>query len=145
MQKGKAPAESKCVLSLLHKGYGAALLMAILVGALAGGIIALTICTGIGVNIMLPDQYTGIAVTGQMYSGEYAQRGLDKPTLGNVPGGGAAVTSPLVPRNTCGSCMSSILGVSALQYAPFAFFNCLLPVVMIVWGFFFAGRTKKAD
>ena len=100
-----------------------------------GGMIALTIVTCIGINAVLPDQYLGIAVSGQMYAGEYEKRGLSHNTLGNVLGAGAAVTSPLIPWNTCGAYMTAILGVNALSYAPFAFFNLLLPIVVIIIGF----------
>lgn len=108
----------------------------------AGGLIALTIGTCIGVNIVLPDQYLGISMPGQMYASEYDRWGLDSNTLGNVLGAGAAVTSPLVPWNTCGVYMASILGVSTMQYLPFAFFNYLLPIAMVIWGF--AQNRRKA-
>ena len=102
----------------------------------ASGMLALTICTCVGVNIMLPDQYLGIAVPAQMYASEFDRRGLDRTILGNALGAGAAVTSPLIPWNTCGVYMASILGVNTLQYAPFAFFNFLLPITMMIWGVF---------
>ena len=42
------------------------------------------------------------------------------------------MTSPLVPWNSCGAYMTGVLGVSTLQYAPWALFNYLNPLVAIV-------------
>lgn len=105
-------------------------------------LIVLTVCSCIGVNIVAPDQYLGISVPGQMYAAEFERRGLANHTLGNVLGAGAAVTSPLVPWNTCGVYMTSILGVATLQYVPFALFNLLLPIAMVAWGIVRFGRKK---
>ena len=41
------------------------------------------------------------------------------------------VTSPLVPWNSCGAYMTGVLGVSTLQYAPWALFNWLNPLVAL--------------
>lgn len=100
-----------------------------------GGLSALTVVSCIGMNIILPDQYLGISVPGQMYAGEYDKRGFDRLNLSQTLLCGGAVTSPLIPWNTCGIYCRSILGVSALQYLPFAYFDLILPVLMIVFGF----------
>jgi len=42
------------------------------------------------------------------------------------------VTSPLVPWNTCGVYQAAVLGVATMEYAPYAFFNWLSPIVAIV-------------
>ncbi len=101
----------------------------------AAGMIPLVIGSCLCMNILLPDQNLGIAITGQMYREQSRERGMDGELLANALGAGAAVTSPLVPWNTCGIYITSILGVGTLAYAPFAFFNYLLPVVFIVYGF----------
>ncbi|MCB1021918.1 MAG: Na+/H+ antiporter NhaC, partial [Acidobacteria bacterium] len=44
------------------------------------------------------------------------------------------LTSPLVPWNTCGAYMASVLGVATLSYAPFAFFNLITPLISILYG-----------
>jgi NhaC family Na+:H+ antiporter len=111
----------------------------------AGGMIALTIVTCMGVNIVLPEQYLAIMVPGQMYSAEYDRRGIDRLTLGNVLGAGASVTSPLVPWNTCGMYMSSILSVGVVEYLPFAFFNYLMPLFFLVYFFIVGGKRFPAQ
>lgn len=42
------------------------------------------------------------------------------------------VTSALVPWNTCGVYMKSVLHVAPMAYAPFAVFNYLMPLVVII-------------
>lgn len=94
-------------------------------------------------NVVLPDQYLGISVPGQMFSGEYDKRGIDRTRLSNALLGSGAVTSPLIPWNTCGIYCMSILGVSALAYAPFAFFDIVVVVVTIAAGFFVSGKVRR--
>ena len=100
-----------------------------------GGMNAVTVVTCIGMNIVLPDQYLGISVPGQMYSEEYDHRGYDRLELSQALLCGGAVTSPLIPWNTCGIYCMSILGVSAMQYLPYACFDYILPVLMVIIGF----------
>ena len=57
--------------------------------------------------------------------------------LSRTLGDSAAVTSPLVPWNSCGAYMAATLGVATTTYAPFAFFNLINPFVSI--GFAFLG------
>ena len=96
---------------------------------------SVTVITCILVNMILPDQYLGVTMPGQMYGDEYARRGLPPRELGSALLGGGAVTSPLVPWNSCGFYCMSILAISPTAYAPYAFFRLILPVVTIVGGF----------
>lgn len=95
-------------------------------------------------NLILPDQYLGISVPGQMFSDEYDKRNIDRTYLSTGLLGGGAVTSPLIPWNTCGIYCMSILGVGALAYAPYAFFDIAMVAVTIVWGFFVAHKVQQA-
>lgn len=92
---------------------------------------AICIC----MNIVLPDQYLGISVPGQMLVDEYDKRHFNREKLSTALLGGGAVTSPLIPWNTCGIYCASILGVSAIAYAPFAVFCLIMPVVVLLAGF----------
>ena len=56
-------------------------------------------------------------------------------------GAGGAATSALVPWNTCGMFMLSVLGVSAFAYARYAFFNLLMPFCAILAAFLFKRKT----
>lgn len=100
-----------------------------------GTLEGMTVITCIVMNMIIPDQYLGISLPGQMYADEYDKRGISRAELGAILLGGGAVTSPIVPWNTCGIYCMTILGISATSYLPFTFYSLLLPVVFIVAGF----------
>ena len=107
-----------------------------------GGMTALVVASCIGMNIVLPDQFLGISVPGQMFAEEYEARGITHLDLGRALLAGGAVTSPLIPWNTCGIYCSSILGIGAVSYLPFVFFSLITPVYMIIVGFIHDARNK---
>jgi NhaC family Na+:H+ antiporter len=100
-----------------------------------GSLIAATILTAIGVNILAADQYLAIVVPGRMYAPEYAERGLAPQNLSRALEDGGTITSPLVPWNTCGAFMAGTLGVATMAYLPWCFLNLLNPIVGMVLGF----------
>ena len=55
--------------------------------------------------------------------------------LSRTVGDSAAVTSPLVPWNSCGAYMAATLGVATTSYLPYAFFNLINPLVAIAFAF----------
>ena len=63
--------------------------------------------------------------------------------LSRALGDSAAVTSPLIPWNSCGAYMAATLGVATTAYVPFAFFNLLNPLISIA--FAFLGLQDAAD
>ena len=100
-----------------------------------GGMNALTIGTCAFVNAAVPDQYLGISFPGLMYDKAYRQRGYTGVDLSMGMRSGGAVTSVLIPWNTCGTYVFTILGISSLQFAPYAFFCLILPIGMTLYGF----------
>ena len=105
---------------------------------------AITVLTCVVMNTILPDQYLAISMPGQMYSDAYDQRGITRADLGTVLLGGGAVTSPLVPWNTCGIYCMTILSVSPLSYIRYAYLGLLLPFTVICMGFL-PSQKKTAD
>ncbi|MCL2558223.1 MAG: Na+/H+ antiporter NhaC [Treponema sp.] len=91
-----------------------------------------TMFTSVASNIAIPDQYIAIVVPGRMFSPEYKNRGLHPKMCSNAIDSAGTVTSPLVPWNTCGIAMATFLGVSTIEYLPFAFFNLLGPIAVVV-------------
>ena len=95
-------------------------------------LVTLTLLTCFGSNACMPEQYISIVVPGRMYSASYRKRGLHPKMLSNALEASGTVTSALIPWNTCGVYMSGVLGISPLQYAPWAFFNYLMPLAVII-------------
>ena len=100
-----------------------------------GSLIAATILTSIGVNILAADQYLAVVVPGRMYAHEYEARGLHPKNLSRALEDGGTITSPLIPWNTCGAFMSSTLGVATLAYLPWCFLNLINPIIGAILGF----------
>lgn len=96
-------------------------------------LVTTTILTAFGTNVMTADQYMAIVLPGRMFRAEFRRRGLDPRVLSRSLEGGGTITSPLVPWNTCAVYMFGVLGVSPLQYAPYAFFLLLVPLIGILY------------
>jgi Na+:H+ antiporter, NhaC family len=101
----------------------------------AGSLITTTVCTCIGTNALAADQFIAVALPGRMFKDEYPRYGLSRLNLSRTLEDSATLTSALIPWNTCGAYMSATLGIATWQYAPFAFFNLLCPVIAIAYGF----------
>jgi NhaC family Na+:H+ antiporter len=100
-----------------------------------GSLIAATLLTSFGCNVVASDQYIAIVLPGRMFRAEYKRRGLHPKNLSRALEDAGTLTSPLVPWNTCGAFMAQTLGVSTFVYAPFAFFNLINPFVSAIYGF----------
>jgi NhaC family Na+:H+ antiporter len=100
-----------------------------------GSLIAATLATAFGTNVIASDQYIAIVLPGRMFRAEYRRRGLHPKNLSRSLEDAGTMTSSLIPWNTCGAFMASTLGVATLTYAPFAFLNLLNPLIALVYGF----------
>ena len=100
-----------------------------------GSLIATTIATCFGSNIITSDQYISVVLPGRMYKQEYKNRNLDMKNLSRTLEDSGTITSPLIPWNTCGAFMAGTLGVATFAYVPYCFFNLINPVVAIIYGF----------
>lgn len=99
----------------------------------AGDMITRTILTCFGTNLITADQYMSIIMPGRMYKEEFAKRGLHQLNLSRSLEDGGTLTSPLIPWNTCGAYMHSVLAVHPFEYAIYAFFNLINPLLAIIY------------
>jgi len=103
-----------------------------------GSLVTATVLSSIAINILAADQYLSIVIPGRMYKDAYDKMGLEPRLLSRTLEDAGTLTSPLVPWNTCGAYMYSVLGVSALGaggYLPYAFLNLINPLVAIFYAF----------
>lgn len=99
------------------------------------GLVALTEVTCVASNATMPEQYISIVVPGRMYAEEYKKKGLHPATLSNALESAGTVTSALIPWNTCGVFILGTLNIGVAQYAPYAVFNWLMPLVTIAMAY----------
>ncbi len=100
-----------------------------------GSLVAATIVSCIGMNVVAADQYISVVLPGKMYKAEFERRGLEAKNLSRILEDSGTLTSALVPWNTCGAYMAATLGVATVAYLPFAFLNLINPVISMVYGF----------
>uniref|UniRef100_A0A486XJL2 Malate Na(+) symporter n=1 Tax=Rheinheimera sp. BAL341 TaxID=1708203 RepID=A0A486XJL2_9GAMM len=100
-----------------------------------GSLITSTIVTCFATNILTADQYMSIVMPGRMFKEEYERRNLAPVNLSRTLEDGGTITSPLIPWNTCGAYMHGVLQVSPLDYAMYAFFNLINPVLAIIYAY----------
>lgn len=100
------------------------------------GLFASTVSSCIVLNVTASDQYLAIVVPGKMFAEAYREKGLAPENLSRTLEDSGTVTSVLVPWNTCGAYQSSVLGVSTLNYLPYAFFNILSPIMTLIFAAF---------
>ena len=96
-----------------------------------GSLVATTLSTSIGINILAPDQYLSIILPGRMYRQAYQQRGLHPKNLSRALEDGGTLSSPLIPWNSCGAFMATTLPVSSLAYLPSGMVNWCTPLISI--------------
>lgn len=100
-----------------------------------GGLVTITIFTGIASDFILTDQYISILVPGRMYAKFYDDKGLKRSFLSRTLEDGATLWSPMCPWNGCGAYQAATLGVATWEYFPYAFMNLINPVVAIVMSY----------
>jgi len=100
------------------------------------GLFASTVGSCLALNITASDQYLAIVVPGKMFAKAYKEKGLAPENLSRTLEDAGTVTSVLIPWNTCGAYQSGTLGVSTLDYLPYAFFNILSPFMTLLFAAF---------
>lgn len=100
-----------------------------------GSLIASTIAACITTNATCSEQYISIVVPSRMFAGVYQNRGLHSKNLSRALEDGGTLTSVFFPWNTCGVFILATLGVSAMEYAPYAILNFVVPIISIIYGY----------
>lgn len=95
-----------------------------------GSLVLTTVVSSIILNMIAIDNYVTAIIIGKMFKGAYVKRGLHPLNLTRVMAESVAITSPLIPWNTCGIVMVGMLGVSPLKYGPYAFL-CWVPSIVV--------------
>jgi NhaC family Na+:H+ antiporter len=100
-----------------------------------GTLLTSLVATVVGTNIITADQYISIVLPARAFRSGFASRGLAPVVLSRAVGAAGTPTSALIPWNSCGAYMAATLGVATLSYAPYAIFNFVSPLLVIVLAF----------
>lgn len=101
----------------------------------AGSLIASTILACFTTNATCSEQYISIVVPARMFVSTYKQKGLHSKNLSRALEDGGTLTSVFIPWNTCGVFILGTLGVGAMEYAPYAVLNYIVPIISIIYAF----------
>ncbi len=100
-----------------------------------GSLVLITNLSCIFMNFTAGDQYISIVVPGRMYRDAFRRRGLHPKNLSRCLEDSGTLSSPLIPWNTCGAFMFSVLQVHPFAYLPFAFLNLINPLISVFYGY----------
>ena len=99
----------------------------------AKNLIVTHVLSSIAINFISASQYVAIIIPGRMYLPAYKKLGIRGDVASRTCEDSGTVTSPLVPWGLCGVFFTGALGVSTLEYLPFAFLCYLTPIVAIIY------------
>lgn len=103
----------------------------------ATGVIISTIASCATVAFVTGSSYLSILLPGEMFKDEYIKRGLHPKNLSRTLEDSGTVLVPLIPWSAAGAYMTSTLGVSTLEYLPYAVLNytgIVFAVILAVTG-----------
>ena len=101
-----------------------------------------TIGSTLGTAI-LTEPYIVIILTGQLFRSVYNSRGYDPALLSRSIEEGSTLTAALIPWTTTGIFYASTLGLSVLDYAPYAVLNWLNLIIGIAFAWLGLGLIKE--
>lgn len=100
-----------------------------------GQLVAATVASCLTIAGITGNSYLSILVPGELFASEYKKRGLAAKNLSRTLEDSGTVVVPLIPWSISAVFITNTLGVSPLDYAPWAV-NCYLGfVVALIYGF----------
>ncbi|HAI15796.1 MAG TPA: Na+/H+ antiporter NhaC [Gammaproteobacteria bacterium] len=97
----------------------------------SASLMAATIGTGVVANMSMGEGYLSIIFGGQIFKESYEEDRLEKHMLSRCLEEGATLSTSLIPWTTSGAFITGALGMSPLEFAPWAFFNYINPLLSI--------------
>jgi Na+:H+ antiporter, NhaC family len=101
----------------------------------AGKLIAATLASSVGINLLAGEMYLSILLPGQALKDAYVKSGVPLKNLSRTVEDGGTLVNPLVPWSVSGAFFASTLGVSVLEYIPFALFLWLSPMFTLLYAY----------
>lgn len=91
--------------------------------------------------------YVSLITATKITEHNYDRMKIDRRVLSRNTEAGGTITTPMVPWSDGGVFMAATLGVSTLSYLPFLWFNLLVVIISLIYGFTnkFIWRTDELD
>lgn len=97
-----------------------------------GGLVFLTMITSIFCDATMCDQFLGIGVPAPLYEDKYDELGLSRNMLSRTLEDAGTLWAVMFPWTVCGAYQMKTLGVSPINFFPFAFVNLLNPIYALI-------------
>ncbi|MBD1221228.1 Na+/H+ antiporter NhaC [Virgibacillus halodenitrificans] len=101
----------------------------------AGKTTVTTLLSGFFGNFFGGAAYVSIITASKITEENYDRLNIDRRVLSRNTEAGGTVTTPMVPWSDGGVFMAATLGVSTLAYLPFLWFNFLVIIISVIYGF----------
>lgn len=101
-----------------------------------GNLVSTTLVSGVFINIFSANQYLAVIIPGQMFKEPFEKKKLHQKNLSRAMEGSGTLTAPLIPWNSSGMFMLSVLSVSPAAFAPYAIVCWLTPIIVALYGYF---------
>jgi Na+:H+ antiporter, NhaC family len=111
----------------------------------AASLVATTIGGCLIANISMGEGYLSIIFGGQIFKDSFEEQNLEKHMLSRCLEEGATCTTSIIPWTTSGAFITGALGMSPLEFGPWAFFNYLNPLLSIALAYMGFGIFRKAQ
>jgi NhaC family Na+:H+ antiporter len=106
-------------------------------------LMAATIGAGIVANMSMGEAYLSIIFGGQIFKKSYEEHNLEKHMLSRTLEEGATLSTTLIPWTTSGAFVTGVLAMSPLEFAPWAFFNYINPLLSIALAYMGFGIFRR--
>ncbi|WP_243292104.1 Na+/H+ antiporter NhaC [Bacillus sp. FJAT-47783] len=101
----------------------------------SGKLTVSTLLAGFFGNFFGGAAYVSLITASKITEENYERLNIDRRVLSRNTEAGGTITTPMVPWSDGGVYMASVLGVSTLSYLPFMWFNILVLLISIIYGF----------
>ena len=98
-----------------------------------GDLILATVGGGFLTNVLAADQFLAITLPGRLFTPAYDDRGLNRLSLSRTLEDSATLIG--VTLEHLWAFMAATLGVATFEYAPYALFNLICPVLAVIFGY----------
>ena len=103
-----------------------------------------TIGSGVVANMRMGEAYLSIIFGGQVFKESFDSDRLERTMLSRCLEEGATLSTPLIPWTTAGAFYAGVLGLSAIEYAPWAFFNYFNPLLSVILAYMGFGIFRES-
>ncbi|UNK19160.1 Na+/H+ antiporter NhaC [Paenibacillus sp. N3/727] len=110
-----------------------------------GKLILMTAISSMGINILLGEQYLSIILPGEAFKPQFDEIHLPRKEMSRILANAGAAFNALIPWGVSGVFITGTLGVSTLEYLPFAIFCIIAPALNILYGFMRSNKASQAS